>query len=289
MRDVNATSITDAFLATQGKDTDARLSEVLSSLSRHLHDFARETRLTHAEWRSALQFARDCGRITTDERDEFVLLSDVLGLSSLVDMLHSPADGTPSSVLGPFHIRGAPELPVGGDLQRDIPGETVVVSGVVRGLDLAPIEGARIEVWQTAPNGLYSNQDEAMDPMALRARLLSDSAGRYAFTTVRPAPYTVPTDGPVGRLLGGMGRHPWRPAHFHIIAEAVGHRALVTELFPNDDPWLDQDAVFGVRPALCVALNRHESIADWPMSLSRSPSAPFFTVDFDIILVPDHA
>lgn len=289
MRSVDAQTITQAFLATRAPGTDARFAELLAALARHLHDFTRETKLTHAEWRRAIAFLTEAGRITTEERNEFVLLSDVLGLSSLVDMLHSPPGGTPSSVLGPFHILGAPELPHGGDLKGDLPGPTVVVAGRIRDVSGAPVAGAAIEVWQTAPNGLYSNQDPAMDPFALRARLTSRDDGAYLFSTAKPAPYTVPTDGPVGDLLRGMGRHPWRPAHFHVIVTADGYRTLVTEVFPDDDQYLDADAVFGVRRALCVPLVEVRDAAQQPADLARDPGTPFLSVDFDITLVAGDA
>jgi len=286
MRTVDETTITDAFLATCAPGTDARFAVLLGALARHLHAFARETRLSHAEWRRAIEFLTAAGAITDGERNEFVLISDVLGLSSLVDMVNSPAEGTPSSVLGPFHVLGAPPLSYGGDLAGTLPGERVVVSGRVASASGAPLAGAAMEVWQTGSNGLYSNQDPALDPMALRARLETSTEGRYLFSTVRPAPYTVPTDGPVGDLLRGMGRHPWRPAHFHFIVTAPGHRPLVTEVFPDDDPYIDEDAVFGVRSALAVPFLRQTTADALPAGLAAAGriAAPFSTLDFDIIL-----
>ena len=284
MRTVDTDTISDAVIATFAPTTPARLVEVLSSLTRHLHAFARETKLTHEEWRVGIDFLMKGGQITTEERNEFVLMSDVSGLSSLVDMLNSPKSGTPSSVLGPFHILGAPDLPVGGDLRGGIEGDPVIVSGIVTGDDGAPLEGAVIEMWQTAPNGLYSNQDPAMDPWALRLRMTTGADGRYAFVTLRPAPYTIPTDGPVGDLFRATGRHPWRPAHFHYIVIAKGYRTLVTEVFPEDDPYADEDAVFGVRRELCVSLKHQTTAAALPAGLLVDVAPPFYTVDFDIKL-----
>jgi hydroxyquinol 1,2-dioxygenase len=284
MRTVSADTLTQAVRATLGPATEPRLVLILTSLLSHLHAFARETRLTHAEWRRGIELLTACGQISTAERNEVVLLSDVLGLSSLVDMIASPAGATPSSVLGPFHILGAPPLAYGGDLVGDHAGDALVVSGTVRRTTGAPIAGARIELWQTAANGLYSNQDPAQAPFDFRARLATNADGRFLLSTVRPAPYTVPTDGPVGDLLRAVGRHPWRPSHLHLIVDADGCRQLVTELFPADDPWLDQDAVFGVREALVLAYERVTDPAELPAELIRPPALPCWRVDHDLVL-----
>jgi hydroxyquinol 1,2-dioxygenase len=288
MRTIDRNTITDAFLAYCAKDTNPRLRFVLERLVRHLHDFARETNLTHEEWRIGIDFLTRAGAITDAERNEFVLMSDVLGLSSLVDILNSGEGGTQTSVIGPFHIIGAPELPVGGDLKRDQEGDFVIVSGTVRDADGRPIKGAVLEIWQTALNGLYSNQDPDQPDFNLRARMTTDADGRYAFTTVRPAPYTVPDDGPVGDLLRATGREPWRPAHLHFIVIAKGYRTLVTELFPEDDPYIDQDAVFGVRDELTVRFVRHDDLSALPPGLAAADriKPPFYSVDYDFVLVP---
>jgi hydroxyquinol 1,2-dioxygenase len=259
MRNVTEDTITEAFLRLNGKKTDPRLLFVLERLSHHLHSFARETGLTHTEWRAGLKLLMEAGKITDKHRNEFVLFSDVFGLSSLVDMINSRRGGTPSSVLGPFHILGAPERP----------------------------NGARIELWQTAANGLYSNQDPEMDEYAFRAALKTDVEGRYAVSTVIPAPYTVPMDGPVGTFLKAVGRHPWRPSHLHFVVEAQGFRTLVTEVFPENDCYLDEDAVFGVREKLIMRYERHDRVEDAPTGFVRSasPTLPFYTVAFDFVLV----
>ena len=286
MRNVDQQTITQAFLDYCSEDTDPRLRFLLERLSSHLHDFAREVDLTHNEWRKAIQFLTECGNITTPERNEFILLSDVLGLSSLVDMVHSPEEATASSVLGPFHILGAPDLPVGGDLKQDNDGDTVIVQGNVLSPDGKPVSGAALEIWQTAANGLYSNQDSAQPDYNLRARQVVGDDGRYAFTTVRPAPYTVPDDGPVGDLLRATGRHPWRPSHLHFIIEAEGFRTLVTELFPDDDPYLDEDAVFGVRQDLTMRYQEHRDPKKAPGDLEARDrlTTPFYMIDFDFRL-----
>ena len=286
MRDVTSDSVTKAFLDYVDDGSDERLKFVLEKLVHHLHDFVRETQLTHEEWRKGLELLTKAGEITTPERNEFILMSDVLGLSSIVDMIHSPDEGTPSSVLGPFHILGAPDLPIGGDLKRDNEGEPVVVGGTVMSADKTPIDGAVLEIWQTADNGLYSNQDEAQPEYNLRARQTTGPDGRYLFSTVRPAPYTVPDDGPVGELLHATGRHPWRPSHLHFIITAPNHRSLVTEVFPSDDPYLDEDAVFGVREQLIMEYQAKTDASSLPDDLLIKPSleGPYSLVNFDFVL-----
>ncbi len=287
MRNVTPESLTETLLSLSGPDTDPRLQEVLTALVNHLHAFAKEVNLTHDEWRKGLELLTKAGEISTPERNEFVLFSDVLGLSSLVDMINSPEGCTNSSVLGPFHILGAPEIPVGGDLIADNEGQQVVVEGYVRDKSGQPIEGANIEIWQTADNGLYSNQDEAQPDYNLRASLITGADGRYALSTVRPAPYLVPTDGPVGELLDATGRHAWRPSHLHFIVHADGFRTLVTEVFPSDDPYLDEDAVFGVRSDLVMEYmpGSRDALAD-DIQAKDKLDASFNKVDFNFILPP---
>jgi len=286
MRTITKDTITQAFLDYCSEDTNPRLRFVLESLVRHLHAFAKDVDLTHDEWRKGLELLTKAGEITTPERNEFVLFSDVLGLSSLVDMLHSKPGSTPSSVLGPFHILGAPDLPVGGNMKTDNVGASVIVSGTVQTADGAPVKGAELEVWQTAENGLYSNQDAAQSDYNLRAHMTLGDDGRYAFTTVRPAPYVVPDDGPVGELLHATGREPWRPSHLHFIISAPGFRTLVTEVFPSDDPYLDQDAVFGVREQLVMEYVKQTDLGNIPAGIADSDKilAPFYTVDFNFVM-----
>lgn len=286
MRTVSKDTITQSFLDYIGEDTDVRLKFILEKLAHHLHDFVRETGLTHDEWRKGLELLYSAGELSSAQRNEFVLFSDVLGLSSLVDMVNSPDDGTPSSVLGPFHVLGAPDVRVGGDLKGDNEGAAVVVGGRVLTTSGDPIEGAVLEIWQTAENGLYSGQDETQPEYNLRARMTTGADGRYLFSTVRPAPYTVPDDGPVGELLRATGRHPWRPSHLHFIVTSEGHKTLVTEVFPSDDPYLDEDAVFGVREKLVMEYQKRNSIDGLPDDLEIKNRLPekFFVVDFDFVL-----
>ena len=289
MRNVNKESITQTFFDYCGPETTSRLRFILETLVQHLHDFTRETNLTHDEWRQGLEFLQRIGEITSPERNEFILLSDVLGLSSLVDMVNSSVGGTPSSVLGPFHIPGAPELAVGGDLKKDNEGATVIFQGRVLTADGAPIAGAKLEFWQTSENGLYSNQDETKSEFNLRGYMKVGEDGLYRFTSVRPAAYSVPDDGPVGELLHATGREPWRPSHLHIMVSASGFKTLVTELFPYDDPYVDRDAVFGVREELLIEYLEHRDLASLPegLEIGKETTLPFYTVDFDFILIKD--
>ena len=288
MRSVTKDNITEVFTSYFGDDTDPRVREVLGALARHIHDFAREVKLTHAEWQGGIDFLTRAGDITTPERHEFVLLSDVLGLSSLVDMLHSREDATSSSVLGPFHVSNPPPLEIGGDMKRDFEGEVLLVEGTVRDTEGNPIPGAEIDIWQTAPNGLYSSQDPDQDIHSFHGLMKADENGRYAFTTVRPVSYTVPDDGPVGDILRAAGCHPWRPSHLHYIVSAKGFRNLVTEVFPDDDPYLDEDTVFGVRSDL-VMTYEPQPAGSFPDGFALSGQVPeaYSRVDFDLVLAAE--
>ena len=288
MRNVTTDNITDVFAAYFGEDTDPRTREVLVALARHIHDFAREVNLTHDEWRKGLAMLEHAGRITTPERNEFVLFSDVLGLSSLVDMMHSVPEATSSSVLGPFHVSNPPAFEMGGDMRRDFEGPLLLVEGQVRDTSGNAIPHAKIDIWQTAPNGLYSSQDPDQDIHSFHGLMTADETGHFRFTTVRPVEYTVPCDGPVGELLDAAGRHPWRPSHLHYIVTAPGYRSLVTEIFPDDDPYLDQDTVFGVRSDLVMKYHEKPASA-FPegMALSGTVNAPFLYVKFDVVLSPE--
>lgn len=291
MRNVTKETLTDTFLGYFSDDTDPRLTEVMASLAKHLHAFALETNLTHKEWQKGLEILREAGNITTPERDEFVLLSDVLGLSSLVDMINSSEQGTNSSVLGPFHISNAPAMPMGADLKGDYEGELILVSGRVLDTSGHPISGATLDIWQTAPNGLYSSQDPEQDTYSFHALFTTGGDGKYWFTTVRPVSYTVPTDGPVGEILNATGRHPWRPSHLHYIIKAPGYRSLVTEVFPDDDPCLDQDTVFGVRDDLVMSYVKQpaDSFPAEGYVMSGKVKEDYSRVDFDLILSAETA
>jgi hydroxyquinol 1,2-dioxygenase len=285
MRNITKDNITDVFNAYMAASTDARTREVMGSLVKHLHDFARDVNLTHDEWRTGIGFLEGCAAIETEDHHEFVLASDVLGLSSLVDMLHSTPESTSSSVLGPFHVSGAPPLAVGGDMKRDFGGPILLAQGTIRDTDGNPIPNAELDIWQTAPNGLYASQDDAQDTFSFHGLMTVGEDGKYAFTTVKPVEYTVPSDGPVGDILRACGRHPWRPSHLHYIIKAPGFKTLVTEIFPDDDPYLDQDTVFGVRDDL-VMTYVEKPASDFPasMAISGKVNDTFLSVDFDVTL-----
>jgi protocatechuate 3,4-dioxygenase beta subunit len=255
MRNVSADTLTQAFADYAAKAEDARTKEVLCSLAKHLHAFVKETKLTHAEWMAGLMALTRAGEVTTPERNEFILFSDLFGVSALVDMVNTPPGATSCSNLGPFHQRGAPPLADGGDLWKDQPGEVMVVTGQV--LDAATgqgVAGATLDMWQNADNGFYAVQDADQPAKNYHGLLTCAPDGTFAFSTTRQQPYTVPYDGPAGDMLRALARDAWRPAHLHVIAEAAGYRTLVTELFLEDDPYLDRDAVFGVRADLVVPL-----------------------------------
>ncbi|MEM8579791.1 MAG: dioxygenase [Pseudomonadota bacterium] len=288
MRNVTKDNLTEVFDSYFGPDTDPRFKEIMNALARHLHAFAKEVHLTHAEWDRGIQFLERMTEFTSKERHEFVLLSDVMGLSSLVDMINSVPGGTSSSVLGPFHVSGSPTIPIGYDMKRHYPGQVLLATGIVRSMDGTPIEGAELDIWQTAPNGLYSSQDEEQDTYSFHGIQNTDANGRYGFTTVKPVSYEVPTDGPVGDILNAAGRHAWRPSHLHFIAKAPGHRSLVSEVFAEDDPYLDQDAVFGVRSDLIMRYEEQPA-GSFPaegFDLSGKVDGPWLKVEFDLTLVP---
>ena len=289
MRDVTKENLTDVFNSYMGPDVNPRLRKVMTSLVTHLHAFAKDVNLTHAEWEVGVDFLERAGEISDKERHEFVLLSDVLGLSSLVDMINSRPEGTSSSVLGPFHISGSPPLAIGGDMKGDFGGSILLAEGVVKNTEGEPIEGATLDIWQTAPNGLYSSQDPKQETYSFHGIQTTGNDGRYAFTTVKPVEYTVPTDGPVGDILNACGRHPWRPSHLHFIVKAEGYRSLVTEVFPADDPYLDQDTVFGVREDLIMDY-KSMSAGSFPEGfvLSGSVNEAYLKIDFDLILVKEN-
>ena len=255
MADVSTRAITEAAIGAISADVSPRVREIMANLIRHLHDFAREVDLTTEEWLAACHFLKRAGDMTDDRRNELILLSDILGLESLVDALTNKAEGkeTESAVLGPFYRENAPVLPNGASVvQGGVPGKTVLVEGRVSGPDGKPIEGAEIDVWETAPNGLYEQQDPDQPDMNLRGLFRTDAQGRYAFRCLKPISYPIPFDGPAGDLLKLMGRHPYRPAHIHYIVRARGCRTLVTQIFDRTDKYCADDAVFAVKDSLKV-------------------------------------
>ncbi len=247
-------TLTQAVIARLATAKDARLKEIMTRLVTHLHAFVREVELTEAEWFEAIRFLTATGQKCDDKRQEFILLSDLLGVSMLVDAINhrKPRGATESTVLGPFYVEGAPDLPSGASIAGDTPGEPTEVSGRVLTPEGKPIAGATLDVWQASTNGLYDIQDPKQTPFNLRGRFRTDERGTYAFRTVKPTSYPVPTDGPAGEMLRAIGRHPYRPAHIHFIVSAPGYESVTTHLFVAGDPYLESDAVFGVKNSLVV-------------------------------------
>ena len=235
-----------------------RLRIVLDSLVRHLHDFIAEVGLSEDEWLSGVEFLTQAGHITDDHRQEFILLSDVLGASMLVIGLNHRSAGaaTESTVFGPFFVEGAPRYENGDDLANGAAGESCLVEGRVVATSGEPIGGARIDVWQADDAGMYDVQYDDLATSRGRGHVFSDSDGRFWFRTIRPAAYPIPTDGPVGRLLRATARSPMRPAHIHFRVRAERYRTLTTHVFAADDPYLDSDAVFGVKESLIAPFER---------------------------------
>ena len=252
MKNITRDNLTDAVTDSFAHIDDERLRHLVHRLTHHLHAFAKETELTHQEWREGIAFLHRAADISNASRSEFTLMSDVLGLSSLVDLLAARPGATEGSVLGPFHTRGSPWVDNGSNLIRDNPGEAVLLQGCVTDTQGQPLANATIDFWQNADNGMYWQIDDSQPQDNLRCQIKVDAAGRFELATIRPRPYLVPTDGPVGELLRVSHRDAWRPAHFHIIVEAPGHRSLITEVFDAADPWVEKDAVFGVRASLVL-------------------------------------
>ena len=250
MKNITRDNLTDTVKSSFAHIDDERQRHLVNRLVHHLHAFATETGLTHEEWREGIAFLHRMADISTPSRSEFTLLSDVLGLSSLVDLLAARPGATEGSVLGPFHTRGSPWVDNGSSLIRDNAGEPVLIQGRVTDIDGQPVANATIDFWQNADNGMYWQIDNSQPQDNLRCQIKVQANGSFELATIRPRPYLVPTDGPVGELLRVSHRDAWRPAHFHIIVEAPGYRSLITEVFDEEDPWVDKDAVFGVRASL---------------------------------------
>lgn len=274
--------VLDAYAKAPG-DRDR---EIAAALIRHLHAFIREVRLTEAEWEAAIAFLTGVGHITTDTRQEFILLSDTLGASMQTVTVNSPAygDATESTVFGPFFVEGSPEIPIGGDMAQGAKGSPCFVSGRVAGTDGAPVPGARIEVWESDEDGFYDVQYEGGGTQG-RAHLFAAEDGTYSFWGVTPSPYPIPYDGPVGRMLERMGRHPYRPAHLHFKVTAPGYRTLVTHIFVPGSDYLDSDAVFGVKESLIVPFDEHGP----GHAHGRDLDGPWTSAVFDIVLAPASA
>jgi hydroxyquinol 1,2-dioxygenase len=271
MRNLTQDNITQAVIARFADTPDPRLKQIVTSLVQHLHAFARDVKLTEDEWFQGIQFLTRTGHISDDKRQEFILLSDVLGLSMLTVAMNNekPAGATESTVFGPFFVEGAPAYQHGDDIANGAVGIPCKVRGRIRDLDGNPVPHARIEVWQADAEGMYDVQREDAGHQA-RGSLVAGPEGEYHFQSILAEAYPIPDDGPVGDLLKATKRHPWRPAHLHFMIEAPGYQTLITHVFRNGDQYLDSDAVFGVRQSL---------IADWV----KQPDGTYL-VDYDFVL-----
>lgn len=285
MRNLDEDNITRAVIGMHANAGNARLREIMTSLVQHLHAFARDVALTEDEWFQGIDFLTRVGHITSDTRQEFILLSDTLGLSMLVTALNNkkPVGCTEATVFGPFHVEASPRVELGGDVANGAKGEPCFVRGLVVGLNGSPVPQAELQVWQADEAGFYDVQYGEGTPHQARATLEADAEGHFHFKTIRAEAYPIPHDGPVGKMLEALGRHPWRPAHLHFMISAPGYERLITHVFRNGDRYLDSDAVFGVRSSL---------IADW---IEHAPGVapdgshsevPFYTLDFRFVLNP---
>ena len=281
----NEEQITRNVLDSMANTPNPRLKQVMTNLIIHLHTFIREVELSQEEWALGIQFLTRAGQICDEKRQEFILLSDITGTSMLVDAInHRLSEGaTESTVFGPFYREGAPELPMGATISQDGRGEPAVVTGQVRSTNGTPIAGALLDVWETDENGLYEQQDPEQPDMNLRGKFRTDHEGRYYFVGIKPVSYAIPDDGPVGQLLRALSRHPFRPAHIHLLVSADGFMSVTTHLFVKGDPYLDSDAVFGTKDSLVVDFIRHTSEEE---AARYHVTAPFYTVHFDFVLKP---
>jgi hydroxyquinol 1,2-dioxygenase len=282
MKDFTLENLTDAVVeAYTTNAASPRQAQIIGSLVRHLHAFAKDVELTEAEWFEGIQFLTATGKKCDDKRQEFILLSDTLGLSMVVDAINHPKGGlgTESTVLGPFYVEGSPIVESGANIiKRDIGGEVVLVTGKVTDAAGKPLAGATLEVWQTANNQLYDVQDPDAPEWNLRATIKAKDDGEFSFVSEKPTSYPVPTDGPVGQLLAAGGRHAFRPAHLHFMVKAPGHETLTTHIFADGDPYLDSDAVFATKAALVA---KFEPSEDATLAAKYGLKVPFTTMHYE--------
>jgi hydroxyquinol 1,2-dioxygenase len=284
MQLVTEDNITDLAAQRWGTARDPRLAEVMTALVRHLHDFAREVRLTEAEWMAAVQWLTRTGRISDDKREEFILASDVLGLSMLVVQMNHRLDpaATPATVLGPFHIEGSPELGFGADMSDGLPGTPLYLHGTVRDLAGNPVGGAVLDVWQADTDGAYEAQLD-VDEARLRAKYTAREDGSYCVRTIAPLGYAIPMDGPVGDLIARTEISHFRPAHVHVLLAVPGYEPLVTHLFQEGSQYLDSDVVFGTKAELVVAFEPREP---GPTPDGGASDVPWLEARYDFVLQP---
>jgi hydroxyquinol 1,2-dioxygenase len=282
MQLVTEENITDLAVDRWGTAHGPRLAEIMTALVRHLHDFAREVQLTESEWMTAMLWLTKTGQISDEKRMEFILASDVLGLSMLVVQMNHRFDerATPATVLGPFHIEGSPELGFGGDMSEGVPGRPLYIHGAVRDLDGRPLAGALLDVWQADNEGAYESQLD-VDEARLRAKYSTREDGSYCVRTVAPMGYSIPMDGPVGDLISQTDISHFRPAHVHFLVTASGHQPLITHLFEEGAEYLDTDVVFGTKAELVVPLLPRDP---GPTPDGNSSSETWLEARYDFIL-----
>ena len=277
----------DVVIGQNARATDARMKDVMGAITRHLHAAIKEIEPTQEEWFQAIQFLTATGHKCDDWRQEFILLSDVLGVSMLVDAINSrrPVGASENTVLGPFHVTDAPEYPMGTNICLDAKGEDMVVRGRVLDVDGNPLEGVKIDVWQANDEGFYDVQQKGIQPdFNLRGVFRTGTDGSYWFKAVRPKHYSIPTDGPVGKLLEDLGRHPYRPAHLHYIISKDGYDEVTTHIFDPDDRFIDNDAVFGVKESLIADFVK----IDDPKRVQEMgfTKGYYWDVEFEFVLAP---
>ncbi|MFK0159933.1 dioxygenase [Streptomyces sp. NPDC090493] len=283
--DFTVETATDAVVDSFRETKDQRLRQIMESLTRHLHDFVRDIEPTLEEWEAAIGFLTEVGHKCDDTRQEFVLLSDVLGVSMLVETMNGSEEGTESTVLGPFHMTESPRRELGDSIDLLGTGRPCVVSGRVLAADGTPLPDTELDVWQCNEEGFYDvQQPDVQPPGNGRGLFRTDGEGRFWFRTVVPSHYPIPTDGPVGRLLQATGRHPYRPAHIHFIANADGRRAVTTHTFVAGGPYIDSDAVFAVKSGLITEFSESHEEQD---AERFGVTAPFTHARFDMVLAPE--
>jgi protocatechuate 3,4-dioxygenase beta subunit len=267
-----------------GPQVDPRTREIASAVVRHLHAAVKEIKPTHEEWLAAIQFLTDTGHMCTDWRQEFILLSDTLGVSMLVDAINHPRPGkaTENTILGPFYVPNSPVYANGTNICLDAKGEPLVVNARLTDKHGNAVAGASVEIWQTNDDGFYDVQQKGLQPENnLRGHFTSDAEGRVWFRTVKPRYYPIPDDGPVGKMLARLGRHPNRAAHIHFIINAPGFETIITHIFAPDCPYLAEDAVFGVKNSLVA---QFDLVDDPVKAASLQFTSPYWSVDWDVVM-----